>query len=80
MKIKDILKIERPSEKKLFKSEIGNRMLLWHGSRLTNYAAILNEGLRINDSYLDTTGFMFGKGVYFSDMSSKAANYCFTTK
>ena len=23
------------------------------------------------------TGYMFGKGVYFADMSSKAANYCF---
>ena len=23
---------------------------------------------------------MFGKGVYFADMSSKSANYCFTSK
>ena len=26
------------------------------------------------------TGYMFGKGVYFADMSSKSANYCFTTR
>ena len=25
-------------------------------------------------------GYMFGKGVYFADMSSKSANYCFATK
>lgn len=23
---------------------------------------------------------MFGKGVYFADMSSKSANYCFTSR
>jgi len=26
------------------------------------------------------TGYMFGKGVYFADMVSKAANYCYTNK
>ena len=26
------------------------------------------------------TGYMFGKGCYFADMSSKSANYCFATK
>ena len=26
------------------------------------------------------TGYMFGKGVYFADMSSKSANYCFANK
>jgi len=26
------------------------------------------------------TGYMFGKGLYFADMSSKSANYCFATK
>jgi len=25
---------------------MGNRYLLWHGSRLTNYAGILSQGLR----------------------------------
>ena len=23
---------------------------------------------------------MFGKGIYFADMSSKSANYCFTSR
>ena len=26
------------------------------------------------------TGYMFGKGVYFADMVTKSANYCFTSK
>lgn len=25
------------------------------------------------------TGYMFGKGIYFADMISKSANYCYTT-
>ena len=26
------------------------------------------------------TGYMFGKGVYFANMSSKSANYCFASR
>lgn len=26
------------------------------------------------------TGYMFGKGVYFADMVTKSANYCFTSR
>ena len=58
--------------------DVGNRMLLWHGSRLTNYVGILSQGLRIAPPEAPVTGYMFGKGLYFADMSSKSANYCFT--
>lgn len=27
---------------------------------------------------MQVTGYMFGKGIYFADMVSKSANYCFT--
>ena len=55
-------------------------MLLWHGSRLTNYVGILSQGLRIAPPEAPVTGYMFGKGVYFADMVSKSAQYCFTTR
>jgi poly [ADP-ribose] polymerase len=55
-------------------------MLLWHGSRLTNYVGIISQGLRIAPPEAPVTGYMFGKGVYFADMVSKSANYCFTNK
>jgi hypothetical protein len=51
-------------------------MLLWHGSRTTNYAGILSQGLRIAPPEAPVTGYMFGKGIYFADMVSKSANYC----
>ena len=54
-------------------------MLLWHGSRLTNYVGILSQGLRIAPPEAPSTGYMFGKGVYFADMVSKSANYCYAS-
>ena len=60
--------------------EIGNRVLLFHGSRLSNWAGILSQGLRIAPPEAPITGYMFGKGVYFADMSSKSANYCFANR
>lgn len=56
-----------------------NRVLLWHGSRLTNFVGILSQGLRIAPPEAPATGYMFGKGVYFADMVSKSANYCFAS-
>ncbi|KAK7085917.1 Poly [ADP-ribose] polymerase 2 [Halocaridina rubra] len=60
--------------------DVGNRMLLWHGSRLSNWAGILSQGLRIAPPEAPVTGYMFGKGIYFADMSSKSANYCWATQ
>jgi len=55
-------------------------MLLWHGSRLTNYVGILSKGLKIAPLEAPSTGYMFGKGIYFADMVSKSANYCLASK
>ncbi|KAJ6569595.1 PARP-domain-containing protein [Mycena capillaripes] len=59
------------------KMEDGERLLLWHGSRSTNFAGILKQGLRIAPPEAPVTGYMFGKGVYFADMMSKSAGYCY---
>lgn len=48
----------------------GERLLLWHGSRTTNFAGILSQGLRIAPPEAPVNGYMFGKGVYFADVSS----------
>ena len=70
--------LDREDDNKRFLKDIGNVWLLWHGSRLTNYVGILSQGLRIAPPEAPVTGYMFGKGVYFADMVSKSANYCFT--
>lgn len=38
-----------------------------------------NPGLRIAPPEAPVTGYMFGKGIYFADMFSKSANYCYAT-
>ena len=51
-------------------------MLLWHGSRFSNFGGILSQGLRIAPPEAPKTGYLFGKGVYFADMAGKSAPYC----
>uniref|UniRef100_A0A3Q3LC20 Poly [ADP-ribose] polymerase n=1 Tax=Labrus bergylta TaxID=56723 RepID=A0A3Q3LC20_9LABR len=67
MTVLDIFSVDRDGESNNFLSQLHNRTLLWHGSRLSNWVA-------------PVTGYMFGKGIYFADMSSKSANYCFANQ
>ncbi|XP_053201315.1 poly [ADP-ribose] polymerase 1-like [Panonychus citri] len=78
LKIKEAFKVRRHGEEERYKKYTGlnNKMLLWHGSRITNFASILSQGLRIAPPEAPVTGYMFGKGVYFADMATKSANYC----
>ncbi|XP_077088643.1 poly [ADP-ribose] polymerase 2 isoform X2 [Siphateles boraxobius] len=80
MTILDVFAVEREGEKDSFNSELENKMLLWHGSRLMNWVGILSQGLRVAPPEAPVTGYMFGKGIYFADMSSKSANYCFANQ
>ncbi|RMZ90147.1 hypothetical protein DV736_g2617, partial [Chaetothyriales sp. CBS 134916] len=80
--LEDIFRIEREGETDRFekspwsKIQDKNRLLLWHGSRTTNFGGILSQGLRIAPPEAPMSGYAFGKGVYLADCSSKSANYC----
>ncbi|XP_011882597.1 PREDICTED: poly [ADP-ribose] polymerase isoform X2 [Vollenhovia emeryi] len=80
LEIEEVFVVKRNGEEQRFKpfKKLPNRKLLWHGSRTTNYAGILSQGLRIAPPEAPVTGYMFGKGIYFADMVSKSANYCCT--
>ncbi|XP_062210305.1 poly [ADP-ribose] polymerase 2-A-like [Phragmites australis] len=80
--IVQIFKVSRLGETERFQkfANAGNKMLLWHGSRLSNWTGILSQGLRIAPPEAPVTGYMFGKGVYFADMFSKSANYCYASE
>ncbi|XP_061389126.1 poly [ADP-ribose] polymerase [Musca vetustissima] len=82
LEVVDIFKVARQGESRRYKpfKKLHNRRLLWHGSRLTNFAGILSNGLKIAPPEAPVTGYMFGKGIYFADMVSKSANYCCTSK
>ncbi|CAI9730721.1 [ADP-ribose] polymerase 1-like [Octopus vulgaris] len=82
LEVVDAYRLERLGEKERFRpfEELANHKLLWHGSRVTNFAGILSQGLRVAPPEAPVTGYMFGKGIYFADMVSKSANYCHTSK
>ena len=85
LKVLDIFETDRTDEQPYHISptsakDDSGHWLLWHGSRLTNFVGILSQGLRIAPPEAPSTGYMFGKGIYFADMVSKSANYCFASK
>uniref|UniRef100_A0A3P8X0S0 Poly [ADP-ribose] polymerase n=1 Tax=Cynoglossus semilaevis TaxID=244447 RepID=A0A3P8X0S0_CYNSE len=80
MTVTDIFSVDRDRESANFLSQLHNRTLLWHGSRLSNWVGILSQGLRVAPPEAPVTGYMFGKGIYFADMSSKSANYCYPSQ
>ena len=67
--------LNRHGEEKKFK-DFGNKKLLWHGTRITNYVGILSQGLRIAPPEAPSSGYLYGKGIYFADMAQKSSNYC----
>ncbi|XP_022728046.1 poly [ADP-ribose] polymerase 1-like [Durio zibethinus] len=83
LELEEVFSLERDGEFDKFapyREKLNNRMLLWHGSRLTNFVGILSQGLRIAPPEAPATGYMFGKGIYFADLVSKSAQYCYTDR
>lgn len=57
-----------------------NGQMLWHGTRVGNILSIMKNGMKIIKSNTNIiTGRMFGDGLYFSDISTKALNYSLGT-
>lgn len=75
----EIFEVSRQGEKERFAKKVGNEQLLWHGSGYFNFGGILSQGLRIAPPEAPSTGYMFGKGVYFADVASKSVGYCRTS-
>lgn len=80
LQVQEVFKVTKDAHRRRYKRHLHNKRLLWHGSRLTNYAGILSQGLRIAPPEAPSSGYMFGKGVYFADMVSKSAQYCSTSR
>lgn len=82
IEVLEIFSVDRHGEAGRFQAfkNLSNHALLWHGSRLTNFASILTNGLKVAPPEAISSGNMFGNGIYFADISSKSANYCHTTK
>uniref|UniRef100_A0ACD5TFQ5 Uncharacterized protein n=1 Tax=Avena sativa TaxID=4498 RepID=A0ACD5TFQ5_AVESA len=83
LELEEVYVLDRDGESNKYsryKNSLHNKMLLWHGSRLTNFIGILSQGLRIAPPEAPVTGYMFGKGLYFADLVSKSAQYCYVDR
>lgn len=76
IKVEEIYEIKREGEKELF-NNYENRILLFHGSILSNYCSILQKGLILNPEILGIpiAGKMFGYGLYFTNCVTKSLRY-----
>ena len=54
--------------------------MLWHGCRPTQVLDLLKNGLKTPINSAPSVGYMFGKGIYFTDTVSKAATLSFVKK
>ena len=75
--IANIFKVQRKGEAEMINTfkEVPNHYLLYHGSMMFNFIGLLSQGLKIAPPEAPTTGYMFGKGVYFADMFDKSFAY-----
>ncbi len=77
LKLLEAYELKREGEEERYLKNLSNKKLLWHGTRISNYVGILSQGLRIAPPEAPSSGYLFGKGLYFADMSSKSCNYCY---
>lgn len=74
--------VEIAQQKSAFEADgrkVGNIKLLWHGTRMFNVLSILKRGFVLPSqlSTVQTTGAMYGPGLYFSANSTKSLNYSY---
>jgi poly [ADP-ribose] polymerase len=74
LKLRELFKTTRDGEFDRFKNfqTLDNHQLLWHGSRTTNFAGILSQGLRIAPPEAPVVSlFLFLKIVFIRKFSSR---------
>jgi len=79
LSVQTVYKIEIANMKKSFEkygASMSDIRQLWHGTKASNLLSIMKQGLIIPPtSSSHCTGRMYGNGVYFSSISTKALNY-----
>ncbi len=72
-----IYKVSLGKEEQNFRQDLQNQMELFHGTKIANLLSILKSGLLMPKySPGQTTGYMYGQGLYFANQSTKSLNYC----
>ncbi|MBL8600610.1 MAG: WGR domain-containing protein [Myxococcales bacterium] len=80
IKVKGIFSLARQGEVDVFRSELSNQRLLFHGSRIKNWVGILSRGILLPKIVVSlgvnrTDAGWLGSGIYFGDASCTSAFY-----
>lgn len=70
-----VFKISNKATEAVFNPNKLNTKLLYHGSRNENFLSILQTGLKIRPKGVQTTGSMFGDGIYAANKARKSIGY-----
>lgn len=65
IQLEEIFRVKRNGEADSYEKykSLHNKRLLFHGSRITNFASILSKGLKIAPKEAPANGYMFGKVI-----------------
>jgi poly [ADP-ribose] polymerase len=75
-KVLNILEVRLGSDRPRYEScSVGNEVELYHGSRNCNLMGLMNKGLLIAPPSAPVSGYMFDRGIYLADASTKSINY-----
>ena len=72
IKLNEVFKVE---EKKTTQNKLNlksNKKLLWYGVSISNFANIFKNGMELPSPEAPIFSYMFGKGIYFSDIAIKS--------
>lgn len=74
--VKRIFTVKQKNSPK-FDDSVGNKKLLFHGTRSANLPGILSTHIKLPTQLKGVyiTGAMFGPGIYFADQSTKSSQY-----
>jgi len=79
LSVKTVYKVDIKSMKSAYEKygkKLSDIRQLWHGTKASNLLSIMRQGLIIPPSSSGhCTGRMYGNGLYFSSVSTKALNY-----
>lgn len=70
-----VFKISNKTTESVFNPNHLKTKLLYHGSRNENFLSILQTGLKIRPKGVQTTGSMFGDGIYAANKARKSIGY-----
>lgn len=70
-----VFKISNKETESVFNPNHLKTKLLYHGSRNENFLSILQTGLKIRPKGVQTTGSMFGDGIYAANKARKSIGY-----